>query len=149
MRLFRREFKGGDERRLLTDGTSCCVPDSTAALRRDVDAGKRLESKPRDTLQTLGHRRISVHGSAAMVWVSETQWEKDGKTNLGVFRHLLIAKSATHHPPPHGYVSPVSLTACSSGRPNTVCYSSESCPSSDRALPHFDNYGARRVGHGF
>lgn len=27
-------------------------------------------------------------------------------------------------------------------RPNTVCCSSKSCPSSDRALPYFDSYGA-------
>jgi hypothetical protein len=59
------------------------------------------------------------------------------------------SKSATYRPPPHVYVSPVSLTACLSCRLNTVCCSSESCPSSGRALPYFDNYGARRVGHGF
>ena len=103
-------------------------------------------------LRTLAYRRISVHESAVVVWVCKNQREKDGKgneTNLGVFGHLLPAKSATYRPPPHGYVSPVSLTACLTGRPNTVCCSSESCPSGDRALPYFDNYGAGRVGHGF
>ena len=41
------------------------------------------------------------------------------------------------------------LTACLSCPPNTVCSSSESCPSNDRALSYFDNYGEGRVGHGF
>ena len=43
----------------------------------------------------------------------------------------------------------LSLTACLSCRPNTACSSSKSYPSSDLALPYFDNYGAGRVGHGF
>jgi len=41
-------------------------------------------------------------------------WEKDNKgneTNLGLFRHLLPSKPATHRPPPHGCVSPVGSLA--------------------------------------
>ena len=111
--LFRREHRGGDERPLLTYGTSFCVPDNTPAQRI---AGKMwtLESEPPDALRTLGHRRISVHESSVVVWVCKNQWEKDGKgneTNLGVFGHLLPAKSVMYYPPLHEYVSPVSLTA--------------------------------------
>ena len=41
------------------------------------------------------------------------------------------------------------LAACLSCYPNTVCCSSESCPSSDSALRYFDNNREGRVGHGF
>jgi hypothetical protein len=102
-------------------------------------------------LRTLAYRRISVRDSAVVVWVCK-DWEKDSNgngTNLGLFRHLLPSKSVTYRPLPHGYVSPVSLTACLSCCPNTVCCSSESYPRSDRAVPYFNNYGAARMGHGF
>ena len=42
---FQENSKGRRER-VVNGQNELCVPDSTPALRRDVDAGKRLESEP-------------------------------------------------------------------------------------------------------
>ena len=85
----------------------------------------------------------SVHESTVVAGFVRTGKRIAMGTNLRLFRHLCPSKSTTYHPPPHGRITSkfLSLMACLSCH-SSVCCSSESCPSSDRALPYFDNYSA-------